>query len=56
MKNQQNECTKQRLGSAWTAVQSDQSLLCAQLVTNDRSFLHGVSKTSDKTEMVLMLT
>ena len=38
--NQQNGlCTQQRLRSAWASTQSDQSLLCAQWVAKDPTFL-----------------
>ena len=43
--NQQNDlCTQQRLRSAWASAQSDQSLLFAQWVAKDPSFLHAASK------------
>ena len=52
-KNQQNGmCTQQRLRSAWASAQSDQSLLCAQWVAKDLSFLHVDSEDSDLTRRV----
>ena len=46
--NQQNGmCAQQRLRSAWTTTQSDQSLLCAQWVAKDTSFLHETDAQAD---------
>ena len=42
-------CAQRRLRSAWASAQSDQSLLCAQWVAKDRSFLHANSEDSDQT-------
>ena len=42
-------CAQRRLRSAWAFAQSDQSLLCAQCVAKDPSFLHGDSDDSDQT-------
>ena len=42
-------CAQRRLRSAWAFGQSDQSLLCAQWVAKDLSFLHVDSKDSDQT-------
>ena len=36
-----NDCAQPRLGSAWASIQSDQSLMCAQWVAKDPSFLHA---------------
>ena len=47
--SQQNDCAQRRLRSAWACAQSDQSLLCAQWVAKDPSFLHADSKDSDQT-------
>ena len=48
--NQQNDlCAQRRLISAWASVQSDQSSLCAQWVTQDKSFLRADSEDSDQT-------
>ena len=48
--NQQNDlCAQQKLRSAWPSAQSDQSLLCAQWVAKDQSFLQADSKDSDQT-------
>ena len=48
--NQRNDlCTQQRLRSACTSAQSDQSLLCAQWVAKDPRFLHADSEDSDQT-------
>ena len=40
-------CAQQRLWSAWASAQSDQSLLCAQWVAKDPSFLLADSEDSD---------
>ena len=42
-------CAQRRLRSAWASVHSDQSVLCAQWVTKDPSFLHVDSEDSDQT-------
>ena len=47
--NEQNDCAQRRLRSAWASAQSDQSLLCAQSVVMDPSFLHADSEDSDQT-------
>ena len=44
--NQQNGmCVQRRLRSAWASALSDQSLLCAQWVVKDQSFLHESDQT-----------
>ena len=48
--NQQNDMyAHQRLSSAWTSAQSDQSSLCAHWLAKDPSFLHADSEDSDHT-------
>ena len=47
--NQQNKCVPSEDRSAWASAQSDQSLLCAQWVAKDPSFLHADSEDSDQT-------
>ena len=42
-------CAQRGLRSAWASAQSDQSLLCAQWVAKDPSFLHADSEDSDQT-------
>ena len=52
--NQQNDmCAQQRLRSAWASAQSDQSLLCAQLVAKDPMFLHADSEETGQSESSL---
>ena len=46
-------CAQRRLRSAWASAQSDQSLLCAQWVAKDPSFLHTDSEDSDQTGQML---
>ena len=40
-------CAQRWLRSAWASTQSDQSLLCAQWVAKDPSFLHADCEDSD---------
>ena len=48
--NQQNcMCAQRRLRSAWASSQPDQSLLCAQWVAKDPSFLQADIKDSEQT-------
>ena len=47
--NQQNDCAPSEDRSARASAQSDQSLLCAQWVAKDPSFLHADSEDSDQT-------
>ena len=42
-------CAQRRLRSAWASAQSGQSLLCAQWVARDPSFIHADSEDSDQT-------
>ena len=48
-------CAQWRLRSVWASAQSDQSLLCAQWVAKDQSFLHADSEDSDQTGLMLRL-